>query len=118
MDLEFSDIPGEEDVRQRAEAHLVGKARKDPAFRRELIRDPKGVVSREFGVNLPQGFDVKVLQETSGSLYLVLPAAAEEHELSDQLLEAVAGGCGKGTTTKSDAGTISSPNKETAGIEE
>jgi hypothetical protein len=98
MDFKNADIPGEEDVRRSAEAHLVGKARNDPAFRQELIRNPRGVIARELGVQLPSDFDVKVFEETPKSLYLVLPPAVDDSELSDELLEAVAGGCGKAPT--------------------
>jgi|SwirhirootsSR3_FD_contig_31_2827490_length_505_multi_2_in_0_out_0_1 hypothetical protein len=106
MDTNIRDIPGEEDVRRAAEAHLVGKATKDPAFRQELIQNPRRVISKELGVELPGDFDIKVLEETSKSLYLVLPVATEKDELSDQMLEAVAAGCykGKQTVQPADAG--------------
>lgn len=90
--VDFKDISSEDDARKSAEAHLVGKAQQDSEFRKELIRNPKPIIEKELGVKLPSDFDVKVFEETSKSLYLVIPVKTEQGELSDQLLEAVAGG--------------------------
>ena len=118
MEFNTQDIPGEEDVRRNAEAHLVNKARTDAAFRQALIQNPRSAIGKEFGIDLPTDFDVKVLQEDSRSLYLVLPATSEKDELSDQLLEAVAGGCDKGTAVKEPPKPpISSAARETSGLE-
>jgi hypothetical protein len=80
--------------RQTLEAGLVDKAVKDAAFRRALTADPTGTLERELGVPLPAGFRLTVLEETPTHRYLVLPAAptGQPGELSDQDLEAVAGG--------------------------
>src|SRR5688500_5191729 len=90
--MDLKNIPSEDDVRKSAEAHLVSKAQQDSGFRKELIRNPKAIIEQELGLRLPGDFDVKVFEETSKSLCLVIPAKTEEGELSDQLLEAVAGG--------------------------
>src|SRR4051812_29343476 len=94
----ISDIPGDEDVRKSAEAHLIKKAQNDPAFRRQLLQNPKDALKNELGLKLPANFEVKVFEETPQSFYMVLPVSAEEDELSDQLLEAVSGGCAKPST--------------------
>ena len=49
----------------------------------------------ELGTRLPEGVEVRAVEETADTIYLVLPnasAASETAELSDQELEAVAGG--------------------------
>lgn len=84
-------------AREEAEKQLIVKALKDPKFRQSLIRDPRSVISKEFGVEIPADISIKVLEETDASIYLVLPAppAAVEGGLSDAELEFVA--AGKGT---------------------
>jgi hypothetical protein len=82
-------------AREAFEARLIEKAWKDDAFRRALVRDPRGAVERELGGKLPAGLQVKVLAETPDTFYLVLPAnpdRAPAGQLTDQQLEAVAGG--------------------------
>ena len=47
------------------------------------------------GAQLPEGVEVRVVQESADTIYLVLPSASavgEGGELSDEELEAVAGG--------------------------
>ncbi len=80
--------------RKEMEDALVAKATKDPAFRRSLLADPRAAVAKEFGVDLPAQFQVKVLEENDNSIYLVLPAGAPQSggELSEEQLSGVAGG--------------------------
>jgi hypothetical protein len=80
--------------RRKIEAWLIDKSSKDQAFRQALLADPKGTLGREWGIDLPAGITVTVVEETPGSYHLVLPAApaSPSQELSDQELESVAGG--------------------------
>jgi hypothetical protein len=64
-----------------------------------LLDDPKGTLERELGTQLPEGVEVRVLQERADAIYLVLPSSAsplggQGGEISDRELEAVAGGEG------------------------
>jgi hypothetical protein len=81
-------------TRPTIEAELAGRAAKDAAFRRTLLADTTGTLERELGVRLPAGVSVTVLEETPTSRYLVLPPVptGAGGELSDDELEAVAGG--------------------------
>ena len=87
--------------RRDLEAQLMARAWKDDAFRQELIRNPKPVLEREMarwrpGYKLPDTVEVKVLEETPTTRYLVLPSKPQfestSGELSDEDLEQVAGG--------------------------
>jgi hypothetical protein len=82
--------------RSEAEHRLIMKAWEDESFRQELLTNPKAVYVREFGHEVPEGFEIQVIEETPGTIKMVLPRnpapAAAEGELSDEALEAVAGG--------------------------
>lgn len=83
-----------EHARQRLETQVLERAAKDPQFREQLKRDPRGTVVRDIGVQIPTDITVEVVEETPSKVYLVLPAAAAQpgQGLTDQDLEAVAGG--------------------------
>jgi hypothetical protein len=80
-------------TRRDMEADIIARAMKDEGFARALRADPKAVVEREVGGKLPEGIEVRLVEETPDTLYLVLPARPSPgHELSDAELEQVAGG--------------------------
>ncbi len=76
--------------RKDLEAQLIAKAQADQAFRQALLSDPKATIEKELGGSLSESVSIKVVEETADTLYLVLPAA--EGELSEDALDAVAGG--------------------------
>jgi hypothetical protein len=84
--------------RKDFESGIIDQAWKDEGFKEELLRDPRSVISREIGQHIPQNINIKVLEETSDTIYFVLPQspldkrAGLEGELTDEDLEAVAGG--------------------------
>jgi hypothetical protein len=80
---------------QEFQTALVARTLKDESFRKELLANPKAVVEKEMGklkigAKLPAALEIKVLEQPANTLYLVLPTAIEE--LSDEALDAVAGG--------------------------
>jgi hypothetical protein len=59
------------------------------------MEDPKGAVEQELETRLPEELRVVAVEETTDTVYLVLPVASpagEVGELSELDLEAVAGG--------------------------
>ncbi|WP_414581506.1 NHLP leader peptide family RiPP precursor [Scytonema sp. PCC 10023] len=81
--------------RHEFESNLIAKAWKDEAFKQELIENTKAVYERELGQQLPENLKIRVMEETSDTLYLTLPKTPQvSEELSEEALEAVAGGRG------------------------
>jgi hypothetical protein len=76
--------------RKEFEEKLIARAQADESFRQALLTSPKATIEEELGASLPENVEIKVVEETADTLYLVLPA--EEGELSDADLEAVSGG--------------------------
>ncbi|WP_371998732.1 NHLP leader peptide family RiPP precursor (plasmid) [Tistrella mobilis] len=76
------------------EAHrkIVAKAAEDPAFRAALVADPRAAVASLLGIEIPSAVSVTVVEDSPTHLHIVLPA--ENDQLSDADLEAVAGGAG------------------------
>ena len=83
--------------RRELEDQIIARAWQDDSFKEELVSNPEAALSRE-GISLPESIEVKVLEENTNILYIVLPPKPSE-ELSDAELESVAGGgWGKGKT--------------------
>lgn len=70
-------------------SHVLTKAVEDEDFRAQLIEDPKGVISDELGISIPEGFRIHVHEESPTTAHLILPRS---DSLSEQELELVAGG--------------------------
>lgn len=87
-----------EALRKRSEFEngLAIKAYEDETFKQQLLADPKKIYAQELGTTIPDSFKIEVLEEKPNTIYLVLPKenepAGADGELSDESLEAVAGG--------------------------
>jgi hypothetical protein len=72
---------------------LADFAAKNPKYRDALMKNPKDVIERQLNSKLPGSLTVKVIQDTSSTMHVVLPhVPSEGEELSDAALESVAGG--------------------------
>ena len=81
--------------RAEVERTLAQRSMEDEDFRQRLLDDPKGAVEQELGSRLPEGVEVRAVEESAQIIYLVLPSASplgQGGELSDQELDEVAGG--------------------------
>ena len=86
--------------RAEMERRLINRSLEDENLRQRLLDDPKGTIEQELGTRLPESIEVRALEESADTIYLVLPftpAVGEGGELSDEALEAVAGGDSKGS---------------------
>ena len=99
--------------RAEMERRLIEKSLQDESFRQRLLSDPKAAVEEELGTRLPEQVRVVAVEETTDTIYLVLPSASplgEGGDLADQELEAVAGGDAGSTSTASLCNLSCDPN--------
>ncbi|MBD2526765.1 NHLP leader peptide family RiPP precursor [Nostoc sp. FACHB-133] len=67
----------------------------DNTFRQMLLNKPNTVIEHELGIDTLEGIDIRVVEEERNIRYLILPwhpELLESGELSEEALEAVAGG--------------------------
>ncbi len=55
--------------------HLIEKAGDSEEFRTRLISEPRAVVSEEFGISVPETFNLHVMEDDAENCYLVLPSS-------------------------------------------
>ena len=73
-------------------AELFATCWKDDALKARFMAEPM-VVLAERGIKLPEGIDVKVVENTDNTIHITLPKPPEgHHELSDEELANAAGG--------------------------
>src|SRR6188508_99720 len=70
---------------------IVGKASQDDAFKKRLLAQPAAVLT-EYGIELPAGIQLRIVEDTEKVMHLTLPAKPLEGAISDDELEGVAGG--------------------------
>ena len=76
--------------RLELQAAVVKKAMEDSSFKEMLLKDPKGTISKEFGITLEDSINVKAIEEDATTITLFVPAS--QSELSADELDNVAGG--------------------------
>ena len=90
MSQAFADLKSGEEMR----AYLVGKAADDAEFRARLVADPKQVLNEEFGMPLPEAFELSIHEDSGTHVHLVLPPS---DRLDPAALAEVGGGHYDGT---------------------
>ena len=77
---------------RNAMAELFAACWKDEALKARFMSDPKAVMA-EYGIDVPDGIDVNVVENTDNTVHITMPQApAGDGELSDEELGNVAGG--------------------------
>lgn len=77
---------------RNALAEVFAACWKDDDLKARFIADPKAVLS-EFGMTVPDGLDLKVVENTDDCVHITLPvSASEDHDVADSDLTAAAGG--------------------------
>ena len=73
-------------------AELFAACWKDEALKARFMSDPKAVLA-EHGMDVPEGINVNVVENTDTTVHVTLPAAPTANgDLSDEELENAAGG--------------------------
>ena len=83
---------------------LVARTWSDPAFKARLLAAPAAALAEQ-GIELPPGVEVRVHENSAALVHLALPPKPAE-ELSDEQLDAVAGG--DSASTAGSVGTVGS----------
>ncbi len=77
---------------RNALAQLFAACWKDDALKARFMADPKAVLAEQ-GMDVPDGIDVNVVENTDNTVHITMPQApAGAGELSDEELGNVAGG--------------------------
>ena len=77
-------------------ASLFAACWKDEALKARFMADPKAVLA-EYDMDVPDGMDVKVVENADNCVHITMPAPPSGHmELSDEELSNAAGGTQSG----------------------
>jgi hypothetical protein len=60
-------------TRRDIERNLIKNALEDESFKNDLLNNPKPTIDAQFDLQLPDSFQVEVLEETDELVYLILP---------------------------------------------
>ena len=71
---------------------LLAKAEEDAAFRAQLLENPKAAIKDATGLMVPDGINIRVLEDNATDFHLVLPP--EGRNLSDREIGGAVGGIG------------------------
>ena len=85
----------EESWQERAKGYgqVVARAWRDGAFKRRLLGDPHAALG-EHGIAVPEGHEVRVVEDTAQVTHLVLPRRPDD--LTDEQLDQIVGGSSGG----------------------
>ena len=93
-------------------AALFAACWKDEALKARFMSDPKAVLA-EYGMEVPDGMDVKVVENADNCVHITMPAPPSGHaQLSDEELASAAGGA---QTMVKGCATIDAPGCLTGG---
>ncbi len=80
---------------------IITRAWADESFKAQLLENPAKALEAAFATKLPPSISVKAIEETAETRYLVIPYRPKAgDELSNEELEAVAGGASGGRAVR------------------
>ncbi|MGF1471115.1 MAG: NHLP leader peptide family RiPP precursor [Rubrobacteraceae bacterium] len=82
-------------IPREALQRVVRRSLKDEEFRQRVLADPKAALEDETGTRLPEELDLRCVEGTPDTAYLVLPKLqdpTESEEPSENGIEAAVGG--------------------------
>ena len=82
---------------QHSLQEVLRRASADADFRQLCLTSPQAAVKAATGRDLPEGFDLQLVDNRGANLTVVLPDLTASTELSDSDLENIAGGAVKTT---------------------
>lgn len=91
---------------EQAKDKIIKKALTDSAFKKALLADPNAAIEKELGEKMPDGAKVVVLEDKADTVHLVLPVIRGTGQLSDDDLDKVSGGAGRGGDRCGNLGTF------------
>lgn len=68
---------------QDLRSQIIEKAWTDAEFKKQLLADPKAAIKEAFGLDVPSGISVEVLEETDEKYYLVLPKGPSDSKANE-----------------------------------
>jgi hypothetical protein len=72
-------------------AKVIAQAWSDEDYKQRLVDDPAGALA-EAGAGVPEGVQLRVVEDTDTLKHLVLPTAPGDGEIDEEDLERVSGG--------------------------
>ena len=87
--IKESAMANEEQGKKRSQ--VIVKAWNDDTFKQKLLKDAAAVLKEE-GVDIPQGVQVRIVEDTDTVVHFVLPRPPRDQKLNDSQLAHVAGG--------------------------
>lgn len=82
-----------EQSRENQIGQLVARAWAEEDFKQRLLSNPMAVLKEE-GITVPEGLQIKVVENSDTVFHFILPQRPVNNELSDAQLAAVTGGDG------------------------
>jgi hypothetical protein len=77
----------DQEQRRKTWGQLVARAWLDEGFKRRLLGEPAAVL-KEAGLEVPEGVQINMLENTDRLIHLVLPAKPATGDLSEEQLAA------------------------------
>jgi hypothetical protein len=71
-----SEASGGNGGREEMKRRLIERSLEDESFRQRLLEDPKGTVEQELGMRVPEEVQIRAVEETPETVYLVLPGTS------------------------------------------